>query len=226
MKTTIVIPCAKYHLWILDRTLTSIISGTRIPDEVIIAVSPIEADSQHEIIERLQGKFGKFFRLVIIKESRKLLHAEARNFPIKFIQGGLVLYHDADDTQHPQRIEIVQRFFNEYDIVHLCHSYRYSGEGQAGKIDYNTIRVIPTEKLIERYSGKNWEEIRAFGSPFMRTHVGACCVRKRVLDKVKWPGLYPGEDLRFCLNVLQKFKKTILIDAPLYNYNTSDSRRK
>jgi hypothetical protein len=34
-----------------------------------------------------------------------------------------------------------------------------------------------------------------------------------------------GEDRDFCLNILEVFNKTILVDAPLLNYNTSVERR-
>jgi len=218
MRTTIAIPCGAHHLKFLDKVLESIASGVELPDEVLIVVSPVINDHQREIIEGLQNKFKDSLKLGIMKEKEALSGADARNFLTKFMKEGIILYHDADDTQHPQRVEIVKRFFNEYDIVHLCHSYKFFSEGQAEEIDYETIKIVRSKELVEKYKSLNWE-VQAFGSPFMRITAGACCIKREVIEKIWWSGPVPGVDRRFCLEILKNFRKTILIDAPLYNYN-------
>ena len=67
--------------------------------------------------------------------------------------------------------------------------------------------------------------LKSLEARFMRTHAGALCIRREVLQKVTWAGSVQGaEDREFFLNVLKTFNKAILIDAPLLNYNTSDER--
>lgn len=221
MKITIAIPCLAIDIPCLDRTLSGIKNGTVIPDEVVITASQVEADYQHNVLEALQNKFKTYFKLIINECFEKLGFIQARNALTQFITGDLILYHDADDIQHPQRIEIVKHFFEENDIVHLCHSYRFSEEKEIGNINYSSIRVIKSEALIEEYKDREWSEQGfAFGAPFLRIHAGACCIKKEVLEKVGWGGTYPGEDCKFCLDILRTFGKTILIDAQIYIYDS------
>ena len=228
MKTTIAIPCIDNHLDKLDRLLTHIIKGTVIPDEVVIAAFPIVKEEQYEMIGNLLNKFDKYFELNIIKVTEVLPRERARNFLIPYLHNDLILWHDADDTQHPQRVEIVKRFFETYDIVHLCHSYGHGEE--IGNIDFNNIRCIFSEQILQHklYAEKiqNYDtmdrriwETFAFGGGFgIDIHAGACCVKKEVLEKVKFTREYPGEDSKFCFDILMQFKKTILVDAKIYNY--------
>ncbi len=227
MKTTIAIPCVVKHLGNLDKMLTSFVNGTILPDEVVIATFPILKKEQYEMIDYLIGKFGKYFELDIISLKEHLPRPEARNFLIPFLfQNDLILWHDADDTQHPQRIEIVKQFFEKYDIVHLCHAYRKGREKEIGHIDFNNIRYVFSEQMLQFYNKKflsydaiDWQTF-AFGGGFdMPICGGVCCIRKEVLEKIKFTRKYPGEDSKFCYDILREFKKTILIDAKIYNYN-------
>ena len=167
-----------------------------------------------------------FFKLNIIESAEKMVREDARNFLIPYLHGDLILWHDADDTQHPQRVEIVTRFFENYDIVHLCHSYRFGKEKAIGNINFDDIEVILPEQILQCYNEKLlsynkiiWETF-AFGGGFnIPIHAGACCVKKEILEKIKFTRNYPGEDSKFCFDILMQHKKTILIDAKIYNYN-------
>ncbi|MHC5060098.1 MAG: glycosyltransferase family 2 protein [Planctomycetota bacterium] len=226
MKTTVAIPCAWHHVRYLGTALTRIAAGTQLPDEVVIVISPVEPHKDLQQIHKLWQKFRKHFHLKIEFYEFPLDIVSARHALTKYITGDVIIYHDADDTQHPQRVEIVKRFFNEYDIVHLCHSYKTFNEGQTDQIVYDDIKVTPSEHLYEKYfvTGPRPD---AFGSPFMRTTAGCLCIRREVLQTVSWGNLIPGvgEDTEYCLKVLEVFNKTILIDVPLLNYNNSPERR-
>jgi hypothetical protein len=225
MKTSIAILCAWHHVRYLDGALSKIAAGTELPDEVVIVISPVQRHQQLHGLNQLWHKFRRFFDLRIELCNHPLNVTDARDTLTKSLTGDVVLYHDADDTQHPQRVELVKRFFNEHDIVHLCHSYHTISEGQAGKVKYDDIKVTPSHILYERFFVKG-KMPKAFGHGPVRIHAGASCIRRDVLHKVGWAGLLPGiEDREFCLNVLKTFNKTILIDAPLLNYNTSDERK-
>lgn len=225
MKTTIAIPCVDRHLNKLDRLLSHIIKGTILPDEVVVAVFPIVKKEQHDMISKLSDKFGKSFDLRFIKSTDQMARQTARNFLIPYLQGDLILWHDADDTQHPQRVEIVKQFFDTYDIVHFCHSYRKGKEKEIGNIVFNNIKCFNSELVLRRYNKQilNYDAIDwttfAFGGGIVKTHAGACCIRKEVLEKIKFAREYPGEDAKFCFDILKTFKKTLLTDAKLYNYN-------
>jgi hypothetical protein len=226
MKTTVAIPCAWHHVRYLDTALSKIAAGTQLPDEVVIVISPVEPHKDLQEINTLWQKFREYFYLTIEFCDHPMDAAGARHALTANLTGDVIIYHDADDTQHPQRVEIVKRFFDEYDIMHLCHSYKTFSEGQAGQLVYDNVKVTSSHKLHEKYfvTGK---KPKAFGSPFMRTFAGGLCIRREVLKTVSWGDLMPGvgEDVEYCLKVLEVFKKTILVDAPLLNYNTSGERR-
>ncbi|MHC4643311.1 MAG: glycosyltransferase [Planctomycetota bacterium] len=226
MKTSIAIPCAWHHIRYLDSALSRIAAGTELADEVVIVISPVGKHQQLHDLNRMWHKFRKYFHLKIEFCEHPLDILSARHALTKNLTGDVVLYHDADDTQHPQRVEIVKRFFNEHDIVHLCHSYRTFNEGEAGQIRYDDIKVTPSYKLHERFFVRG-EIPKAFVYGRARIHSGASCIRRDVLEKVSWGDIIPGvgEDAVFCFKVLELFNKTILIDAPLLNYNTSPERR-
>ena len=226
MKTSIAIPCAWHHVRYLDAALSKIAAGTELPDEVVIIISPVEPHKDLRHIHTLWQKFRRHFHLIIEFCGHRMDAARARHALTANLTGDVILYHDADDTQHPQRVEMVKRFFDEYDIMHLCHSYKMFNEGQAGQIVYDDIKVIPSEHLYKNYfvTGPRPD---AFSSHFMRTHAGGLCIRREVLQKVSWHNMRTGagEDRDFCLKILEVFNKTILVDAPLLNYNTSVERR-
>ena len=231
MKTTIAIPCVVEHLDNIDILLHHVVGGTVLPDEVVIAVFPVTKKEQHEKIVNIQNKYQNYFQLNILESTDQKPREYARNFLIPFLSGDLILWHDADDTQHPQRIEIVKRFFEEYDIVHLCHAYRMNNEKEIGHIDFDSIQYISSQQIFQHKDYINklqnydildrtiWETF-AFGGGFdMPIHAGVCCVKKEVLEKIKFTREYPGEDSKFCFDILMQHKKTILIDAKIYNYN-------
>jgi hypothetical protein len=226
MKTTIAIPCAWHHVRYLDAALSKIAAGTELSDEVVIVISPVEAHKDLRLIHTLWHKFREYFHLIIEFCEHPMDAARARHALTGNLTGDVIIYHDADDTQHPQRVEIVKRFFDEYDIVHLCHSYKMFNEGQAGRIAYDDIKVTLSDHLYKNYFVTG-PKPNAFGSPFMRTHAGGLCIRREVLQKVSWHNMKTGlgEDAEYCLKVLEVFNKTILVDAPLLNYNTSVERR-
>jgi len=229
MKTTIAIPCVSHHLDNLDNLLHHVVEGTVLPDEVVIAVFPVTKPEEHEKINELQNKYQNLFQLNIIKSSEQMPRDFARNFLIPHLNNDLILWHDADDIQHSQRIEIVKRFFEEQDIVHLCHAYQ-TGPNIIGHIPFNHIRCISPKEILchkdyaEKIQNYNtldryiWETF-AFGGGFdMPIHAGACCVKREVFEKVKFTREYPGEDSKFCFDILKEFEKTIFIDAKIYNY--------
>jgi glycosyltransferase involved in cell wall biosynthesis len=222
MKTTIAIPCSLSHVGFLNEAIGSIVNGSILPEEILIAISPVELKKENQILEALK-RHASNIKVVFSKE--KLNAAMSRDFLTSYISGDIVIYQDADDYQHPQRVEIVKRFFENYDIVHLCHSFNFVCEGCFGNIEYSNIRFIDGKTIYDRVFNSDFSnEIvdGAFGnkSTVQRISAGATCVKREVLDKIKWRDFsYSNcEDYWFCTNVFKTFNKTFFIDSPLYNY--------
>jgi hypothetical protein len=161
--------------------------------------------------------------------------------------GDIILYQDADDLPHPQRVEIVKQYFETHDIVHLTHSYAFLGPlpPWADKNVHHTSSTMPqninTKDIVFMNSewisrlyfpgGKLTDCTRSASSWGLKNciqHAGACCVRRDVLQKIRWKKncdltLAPinrgkAEDYEFCMECAFAFQKSMMISAVLYQY--------
>jgi glycosyltransferase involved in cell wall biosynthesis len=193
-----------------------------LPDEVVVIVSPVTDES---ILNNIKNKYDQRLNLKIFCAACQLNAALSRDFLTQHITGDLILYHDADDYQHPQRVEIVKKFFENFDIVQLCHSYSYLHEGCAGKLDYNDISYVKGEGFYDRYFVKK-EQVGAFGDIIssQKTHAGALCIKRELLEDIWWKNTpipfqnRRAEDYWFNMQAFEKYNRFLLIDAPIYVY--------
>lgn len=231
MKTTIAIPCLVNHVKWLDTAFENIANGTCLPDEVLVAISPSPTEDPiaFDIVKKYKDRLN--IKVFFLDRPGAIF---AKHFLTQHITGDLVLYHDADDYQHLQRVEIVKKFFENFDIVHLCHSYSYEIEGCYGKLDYDKIKYVHGDSFRDKYclekdhpSLDSWKKdgIACFGvmTDVKKVTDGAMCIKRSVLDKIKWNEIpenfiQPAPDMWFCMSVFKEFNKTMLIDAPVYIY--------
>lgn len=227
---SVVIPCIPKHFGNLDNILNAFRTGTKQPDEVIVALSESGSISQ----EQLDSLSSKGVNLCTIPEVGS--SARNRQNGSNLATGDIIIYQDADDLPHPRRVEVINWFFEISDIVHLNHSY-YKGD-VVPSVDQ--IKAVKSETLFNTYFPHGiFEECKdittAYGGniSFMENgvgipiHAGAVAIRKEVLQQVKWREAsemvlfqhYRFEDFEFNLEVLYKFKKSLVIDAKLYQYN-------
>ena len=236
MKTSIFVPCIQKHTRYIRDVVTAYCRGTVKPDEIIVFISGARSDC---VVTRKSH--------VEINREDPFLAGPARQMAEELCSGDIILYQDADDMPHPQRVEIVKQYFERYDIVHLTHSYAFLGQlpPWADKNIHFTSNTMPRKidaKDIVFMNG-NWMEGEYFpggeltdcthsasswGPTDCIQHAGACCVRREVLNKVKWKKntdlkLAPinrgkAEDYEFCMECAFEFKKSMMISAVLYQY--------
>jgi len=219
-KVTLAIPCMWSHFKYMKALLESIRSSSMVPEEIVISISDVNVRSKKEQISFLFKSFKNDLNIVFTLSEQLQPAYTARDTISPLITGDLIIYHDADDMPHYNRFEYIKRFFEEYDIVHLNHSYRFFREPDVGNIKYDDIKVVRGGlTLYESYFGEKRVH-HLYGSPYMRTAIGPTSIKKEVLSKVSWKNRRVGnEDNTFCLEVLQAFKKSMLIDAKIYSYN-------
>ena len=221
LKVSIAIPCIWNHFGYLTKAFDSIINGTLIPNQIAISISPVITNDQKKEIFELCKKYTNYCKITVGYNNKKMNTPITRESLSKILDGDIILYHDADDWQHYQRVEIVKKIFMDYDIVHLCSSYQFDYEGEYGNIDYDKIKKIDSNTLYREYFVEN-NIPRAFGAPFMKTHASSLSIKKEVLSKILWKGLeHRKEDMQFCMNVLKQYNKSMIIDAPIFNYRVS-----
>jgi len=222
MKTSLIIPCTPAHFQTrIERVLGAIREGTEQPDDVIVSLSlATEVDSA--FVAKVASKYD----VTVLSHTKKLTHGPNRQAGSKQASGDLLIYQDADDIPHQQRVEIIKHFFETMDIVHLNHFWipesfdfkMYDKE----KIGYTASQDIfdfyfPTKTLSDCYNGGG------YGSLAGATHGGLTAVKREVLDTVRWRGWGEipnrrAEDYMFCLETLFYFNKSIIVHADLNKY--------
>jgi hypothetical protein len=61
---------------------------------------------------------------------------------------------------------------------------------------------------------------------YWRIHNGHCAIKKEVLNVINWLAVRKRQDVKFNTLVLNKFRETMLLNAPLIRYRISLSSRK
>ena len=239
MKISIVIPCIPRHFMQLHNVLQKLHDGTRVPDEVVVVLT--ESNRIHvPLIDSLR-EIGKTFfpSFVVVTLPHVTYSGPARQAGSVVSTGEVIIYQDADDIPHKQRVEVLEHFFNTTDALHINHAYYHNVEATSPPICIGDIHTVPSQTVFSRYfpTGSIAECVKTtfsygdnLGFTFPLIHVGATSVRREVLGQVSWkdvsnlslvsdPGLRPRtEDYEFCMEVLHKFNRSLLLDAQLYYY--------
>ena len=231
MRASVFIPSIPEHLANVPEILSAYESGSAQPDEVVVMVSRADEASAKELAN---VKNYPWKRVRMIVRSERVFAGPARQMALKECDGDIVLYQDSDDLPHERRVQFAKHFFTVRDIKILNHSYFYrkqptwplvledvkSTEGDdLYKLYFPDGKVESCRKYCDCYGG---------GLPFP-VHAGACCIRREVLEEVKWKGpdelvfapdpKHKTEDYEFCMEVLFKWNKSLVINCPLYFYS-------
>jgi cellulose synthase/poly-beta-1,6-N-acetylglucosamine synthase-like glycosyltransferase len=206
--TSIVIPCHHLHAKYLKRVCQAYCNQTVLPDEIVISLSGY-LQIEEEIIKDLEETPWPFpVRLILTEESKKC--CENRNIAAGAAECDILILQDADDFPHPQRVEIISYFFNNYDIVHLMHSVQKNDNRFVPQSDFSELDHFYLSGI--RFLFKNYGD-KSLGC-------GVNAVLKTVHNQTKWVeyDLF-GTDVKFCARVMKKYKKTMGLGCSLYLYN-------
>jgi glycosyltransferase involved in cell wall biosynthesis len=182
------IPCFIKHIDRCLELLDSINTQTRLPDKVVVSCSSSKP-------ENFPIREYKYNLQVITTEERKN-SSENRNIAAKNLDTDIICFFDADDTMHPQRLEAIEKAFEEKaDIV--LHSFFTNDECHnpfPEITDFNIKKNVLTQCL----SGCiKYDYIQ-------RIHHGQVSVTKEVFNKIQFPeeNMYQTrEDCVFCYRV-------------------------
>ena len=229
MKVSIVIPCIPkdFNSGDLDKSLCSIKKSTILPNENIVVLSGCNEILQ-ENINKFQMKWSLLlnnFRILEYENiqtcglNRKLGSLNASN--------EIIINADADDTFHPQRIEIFKYFFETTDAVAINHLYIPTFL-KFDNYDIPSIKILAiSDDIYTHYFPKNkWTQLSSaeyYGSYLnMTTHDGHMGFRRKILDEVVWDDINTGCDSFFLHKVCFHYKKNIFLHACLSKYTKAD----
>jgi len=103
--------------------MNALCNQTVLPDEVVISLSEIDKLNP-ALIKKFENK--KYpFPVKLIKHRELLWAGPNRNSACEHAIGDIFICQDADDLPHPQRIEIIKYFFENFDVNHLIHCFSY-----------------------------------------------------------------------------------------------------
>jgi len=233
MKISNVIPCTPTHFLELGPRLDDIVEGTRVPEEIVISLSNAHMVSL-SVMEKMEKEYSqKVEKFTLLQHNKTMTHGPNRQAGSEKAFGDLIIYQDADDIIHPRRLEIIEYFFENYDIVHLNHGW------VPPTISWDKIKFLKQEEMPyfvgeEIYNcyfpNDNFLDCsgvtRAYGGEFGAMHGGNTSILKNVLGKVRWKDWNElrtaAEDYEFCMEVCFQFKKSMMLNYPLIYYTNGD----
>lgn len=207
LKMSLIVPCHPKHVRHLDELLKAYEKQTLLPDEVVISISEANQIDPH-IIKSIQNSLWKF-SVKIFASNEKLFAGQNRNIACSNATGDVFICQDADDLPHPQRLEIINYFFEKLNLDFLLHKFVYNNENEMKQIQ--TVEDISS---IEHTYLKTYHDAWIVGYILF----GQPAIHRRVFEKIKWPDVPVGEDNAFDNKVILSFEKCIMIPTPLYIY--------
>ena len=206
----VAIPCYHGHVTILTNLLDSIEKQTRKPDMVVVSCSGVQ--SVH------QQKYS--YPLKIIMTPDKLNTAQNRNIAASMLDTDIISFIDADDQMHFQRLEIIEKAF-ENDIVIFLHNYTDGFDKP--DIKYDNI-VFDINKLEINPWGYGARHIERPMDDII--HNGHSSISKKVFDSVQFnesPSCHGKEDSVFNADVMRMFPNNGYCSCILSKYVPSST---
>ena len=189
---TVVVPCSHKHVQHLSGLVAAYQAQTRKPDQIVVAVSGCAASS----VPRLAAE--------VVHSPDRQTAGRNRNRASDLARGDILLYQDADDLPHPQRVEIVAGLFEKYRIDHLLHVFDRTGASFSEELKLRKAAKHTTYRRVSSVGGV------VHGNP---------AITREVFRDVRWPEYAAvGEDLEFNANVYKYTRWTAVLGLPLYTY--------
>lgn len=209
LRVSVVVPCSHKHAHLLTDLCQELYRQSRSPDEIVVA-------SSGPAVPQLPSEVR------VLHSAAPCTTGRNRNRGFDAIVGDLVVFQDADDLPHPQRVEIVAGLFEGYEIEHLMHGYVYTrGKGwSVGFPNASNQRELPIElppsSVAEAAKKSHYRTERAHSTQVSN---GEVAVLRSVYAAVRWPerpGI--GTDQEFNQLVYQRFKRTVTTPLALVVY--------
>lgn len=212
MKIGIAIPCYNKHIPRLLELLESMNLQTRQPDVVSVSCSSTEEFPALK-------QYG--FPVLVSTCAERKNPAQNRNIAAKALktETDIISFFDADDTMHPQRIELLERAFQGSCDIAL-HNFFFNEDTQLPYPNISQVHIIRNQ-LSQCYSGCIKLDYIA------RIAHGHVTVRKHIFDVVHFPEEKEYENREDCVFCYRVFDipniQTAYLNYPLSKYIPSNS---
>lgn len=202
--TSVVIPCYYGHFDLLENLLEGYARQTSIPEEVVIALS--EANRIQDDRRVHLKAIAWPFKLVLLETDRHQFAGENRNRGILASRGELVIFQDADDYPHLQRVEAIQECYDKYHFDHLLHQWESS-------LEESIYFAFPCRQV----------PLREVEDGRYQLHMGNCAISREVFNEIQWSSRWEGQDRLFTKDVYNVSSSCYVLFLPLLSYQTEKS---
>jgi len=195
IKTTVAVPICERHLNYKDNVINDFCyNQSKRPDVLLLSICGI--DSQ----DTVQDVNGVVVKTIFHKDN--IVTGSHRNILYSLAEDGIVIFSDADDLSHRQRVEIIENVFSSHpDIDYIVHNYAK-----------NAIHEIEAAITPDQLRVQLHKDMADFAT-------GVPALKKPNIDAA-WPPKTYAEDWEFCVNLLKEYSgRGLIIGNKLYHYN-------
>jgi glycosyltransferase involved in cell wall biosynthesis len=192
MRVGVAIPCYKNHIRHLSNLLQTLDQQTYKPDEVVVSCSSCRPEDL--------PIFSVSFPLRILTTEQHQNCATNRNKAASALTTDCILFFDADDEMHPQRLEVLRNIFLQTQCDIALHTFWIQEETKQPfssiakpNVEVNVLRRSPTGCAV--VDGRYHLRI-AHG------HVSVSAFAFRRIQFKEDPGNERRDDAIFCGDVL------------------------
>ncbi|MCL1891752.1 MAG: glycosyltransferase [Alphaproteobacteria bacterium] len=203
---TVIMPVYNVEKY-LRASLDSVL-GQSFKDFKLICINDAGTDGSWDIAREYAAADA---RIKLMEHEKNEGISATRNTGLGVVSGGYVMFVDSDDTIHPQVLEIALYFAKKHnaDIVGWRMKYLWEPGDKISVVAYDNFDDIP----IELTDNPVWK----WGQGSLNSSCNKLW-RRSVIGHARFiPGIR-YEDSPFVLEILYKNPKTVILNAPLYNY--------
>ncbi|MDR0680178.1 MAG: glycosyltransferase [Puniceicoccales bacterium] len=228
-KISVIIPIYGVERY-LERCLDSVLSQTFANFEVICV-----NDGSPDNCDKILAKYAKKDPRVSIITRKNQGLSMARNNGLKLARGKYIYFLDSDDHIHPQLLEITHHFIVKYDadwVNFLEDRTFYKALKKANRRRDSKMLPGPVPQMYANVDKIPFEftdnPLPLFKEKWLKKHeykitycAWAKLYRRELLNGIDFlPGAY-FEDFPHTIALCKKHPKTILLNEPLYYYNSN-----
>lgn len=213
LKTSVIIPCHPKHACYLFPLLKLYAQQSTLPSEIIISLSESKKISRN-LLKKIESDKWPFVCKLLLSEER-LFAGQNRNKASENSSGDILIYQDADDIPHPQRVAIIKYFFDNLNIDHLMHL--------CTKLEKTSFKSY-NPQTIPYLHYRNYKETLSSNLNTQNCVItnGNIALRKEIFQCIRWPSTHlPAEDTHFNTAVYRNFHRCIVLKVPLLIYRTN-----
>lgn len=194
MRTSVLVPCAPSHVRLLPALLRSLTAQTQRPDEIIVATGGRPNLSE----------LARIAPVRIVLTSPRANASTNRNLAADASTGAILIYQDADDVPHPQRVALIKAAFEWYDIDHLMHYFTYDPKPLSRRHSDSAI-------ILQRQDQYSFDLSVTNGNP---------ATSRRLHRTIWWNNdVTIGEDVDFNTRATSAFPgRSAILPLPLLHY--------